>query len=135
MYHIAKDQILSGEFELADMLLKLNKLWLKSMITEEQLNELTKLAREHANPEMSNDIIKRLDDHETRLRKIEGQLTGGTVPSPEPNQEYPAWVDGRSYRKGDKVTFKGKKYLCVLNEYTDSTVWSPEAYPGYWQAV
>ncbi len=127
MYDIIKSVIQSRRFELSDMLRKIDTLWVQGNITDEQRTELINLARENADPEMSNDLAARIEDHERRLRTLEG---GGTVP---PTSEYPEYQPNRVYVKGDKVMFKGKKYICVLNEYTDKTTWSPEDYPGYWQ--
>lgn len=131
MYDIAKSVIMSKRFELSDMLKKIDTLWVQGSLTDDQKTELVDLARQNADPAMSADILARLEDIETRLRKLETGSDGGELPSPE----YPEYVSGRVYRKGDKVTYKGQKYICVLNEYTDSTTWSPEAYPVYWQEV
>lgn len=135
MYDIAKRVIERKKYNLDDMIKQLKGYRLSGDITEDQLTELIELARTNADPNTANGVWKRLADHENRLRAIEKQLADGTAPSPEEHPEYPAWVDGRAYQNGDKVTFKGKRYVCKLNEYTDSTSFSPEAYPGYWQAV
>ena len=53
MYEIIKNVIESKDYELNDMLYKINKMYIESAITEEQKNELDNLAREHANAENS----------------------------------------------------------------------------------
>lgn len=132
MYEIVKNVIESKRYELNDMIKKIDTLWIQGDLTEEQKNELTELARKNADPEMSVNVFKRLDDIEKRVRALEENKP---VAPPSGDPEYPDYVPDKVYRKGDKVTFKGKKYLCVLNEYTDSTIWSPEAYPAYWQEI
>lgn len=133
MYEIVKNVIMSTRFELSDMLRKIDVLWLQGDLTDTQKEELVKLAREKANPEMSVNVLKRLDDIEKRVRALEDNKP--VLPAPGEDPEYPNYVPDKVYRKGDKITFKGKKYLCVLNEYTDSTTWNPETYPAYWQEV
>ncbi len=135
MYDIAKRVIERKDYNLADIIQQLKGYRLSGDITDDQLTELIELARTNADPNTKDSLWKRLNDHENRLRTIEKQLADGTTPSPEPDPEYPEWVDGRAYKNGDKATYKGKRYVCKLNEYTDSTTFSPEAYPAYWQLV
>ena len=80
MYEICKNVIMSGRYELSAMLRKLDTLWLQSQISDEQKTELEQLARDHADPAMSVDLIKRIEDHETRLKVLEA---GGAAPQPE----------------------------------------------------
>lgn len=131
MYEIAKNVIMRKDYELTEMIINLKSLKLSGDITDEQLTELMQLARDMADPAMSVNVIKRLDDIETRLRVIENKLAGSSPIAP--SEEYPVFVKDKVYKKGDKVTFEGRKYICVLNEYTDSTTWSPGDYPAYWQ--
>ena len=48
-------------------------------------------------------------------------------------EEWPEWVQptgaSDAYNSGDKVTYNGKRYICLLN----NNVWSPEAYPAGWE--
>ena len=47
--------------------------------------------------------------------------------------EWPEWIQPTgaqdAYNKGDKVTFKEKHYISLI----DGNVWSPEAYPAGWE--
>lgn len=49
--------------------------------------------------------------------------------------EWPEWVQPQgaadSYQIGDKVTYKGKHYICIIA----NNVWSPEDYPAGWELV
>ena len=134
MYQICKDVILSGRFELSTMLHKLDTLWMQSQLSDEQKSELEQLARDHADPAMSADLLKRIGDHEVRLRAVETALQSGEA-VPGPSEAFPEFRQYRAYRAGDKVTFEGKHYICKLPEHTVETTWSPGAYPAYWQAV
>lgn len=134
MYEVMKSVIHSKVFELSDMLRKIDVIWLKGQITDGQRDELIKLAQDNADPVMSVNVHKQLEDHETRLRAVEEALKNGQ-PDPGPTDEYPEYQLHHAYRTGDKVTFEGKRYICQLPEHTMETTWSPKDYPPYWQAV
>ena len=93
MYELIKEVIASKSYELADMLKKIDTLWVEGKINEPQRDELIQLARENANPEESKpEVTARLTKLEfdvktldERVKKLEG---GGSV-SPEPGPEYP----------------------------------------------
>ena len=53
MYEIIKEVINSKDFELRDILYKINKMWIESAITETEKTELDSLARQNANAENS----------------------------------------------------------------------------------
>ena len=56
-----------------------------------------------------------------------------TLVPPEPDEEWPEFVQpthaGTAYQVGDKVTFRGERYVCILAH----CVWSPADYPAAWQ--
>lgn len=53
MYSIIKAVINGGNFELNDMLNKIDTMWVRSSITEDQRAELMELAQSKAKPEAS----------------------------------------------------------------------------------
>lgn len=137
MYSVIKDVIEKGDFELIDMLAKINKLWVESSLTEEERDELVSLARTNANPDNSyaenTEQIANLWEYcqqlDIRLSQLEnGQ---GTI-EPEP-EEWPEYIQPTgahdAYKVGDKVTFLGKKYICKM----DGCVWDPITYPSAWE--
>lgn len=137
MYDIIKTVILSKNYVLEDMLYKINKMWIESAITEEQKTELDKLARENANAENSyapvqeqiDEIFFILNSLDKRIKKLE------VTEKPIEPEEYPEYKQPTgahdSYKNGDKVTYKGKKYICKM----DNCVWSPDTYPQAWEEV
>ena len=139
MYDIIKSVIVSGVYELSDMLKKIDTVWLQGDISDEQRTELMEMARENADPTKSYaPLQKQIDtlfglvsDLTTRVSTIEN---GGEQPD-EPVEEYPEYVQPTgshdAYKKGDKVTYKGKHYECLV----DGCVWSPEAYPQGWKEI
>lgn len=128
MYDTIKNIINNGNYELNDILNKINVMWLQSKITEEQKEELTELARENANISNEIDIVAKLQEFDERIKALENQET---TPQAE---EYPEYVTGKWYYKDDKITFNGKKYVCIAPQGQVCT-WSPEGYPAYWQLI
>lgn len=142
MYEIIKSVIENKDYELRDMLYKINKMWIESQITEEQKTELDELARTNAKAENSyanlqeqvNTIYNELDSIKSRLSALES--TGESPEEPtEPVEEYPEYVQPTgahdAYKVGDKITYNGKKYICKL----DGCVWTPDDYPQGWEEV
>ena len=146
MYEVFKSVITSGNYELSDMLTKIDTIWIQGRITDEQMTELINLARQNADPEQSyaplenqvnalfNNVLElssKVIDLESRVTTLEG---GEPEPEPEP-EEYPEYVQPTgahdAYNTGDKITYNGKKYVCKMN----GCVWTPDAYPAGWQKV
>ena len=150
MFEIIKNVIKNKDFELKDILYKINKMYIESAITEEQKTELDSLARENAVAENSyaplqeqiNNANSRMDELEARIVKLENSESSeetGEDTEPEepigPIEEYPEFVQPTGahdcYNTGDKITYNGKKYICKMN----GCVWAPDVYPAGWEEV
>ena len=146
MYDIIKNVIESKDYELRDMLYKINKMYIESYITEAQKTELDELARTNANAENSyapvqeqiNNIYNELAQIKSQLNTLLENPEEGTEEPAEPPQttdEYPEYVQPTgahdAYKIGDKITYNGKKYICKL----DNCVWNPDEYPAGWELV
>ena len=142
MYEIIKNVIESKDYELVDMLKKINTVWIESNITDEQKQELEELARTNAKAENSyaplqkqlDNTNARIDSLEERIAKLEGETT--EEPSePVQEDEYPEFVQPTgahdAYNIGMGCTFNGEKYICLIN----GCVWDPITYPAGWQKV
>ena len=137
MYEIIKDVINFKDYELKDILYKINKMWIESAITEEQKTELDNLARENANAENSyasvqeqiNNIYTIIDKIQADIKELKGEE------EPIEPEEYPEFVQPTgahdAYNKGRKITYKGEKYICLI----DGCVWAPDVYPQGWKKV
>lgn len=135
MYEIIKNVIEKQEYDLRDILYKIAKMYIEGYITEEEKEELEEMARNNAKAENSYEktskqvekIFKELKVINKRLDKLEGKE--------ETPEEYPEYVqptgEHDSYKVGDKITFKGKKYECIY----ENCVWSPEEYPQGWKLI
>ena len=154
MYEIIKNVINTKGYELADMLYKINKMYIEAEITEEQKEELDNLARTNATAENSYapmqeqidkafkeiDLLKStveanavgLSALKDAVEKLGGKIETTIEPSKE---EYPEFVQPQgahdAYNIRDKVTYSGKKYICQMN----GCVWTPDAYPAGWKEV
>lgn len=136
MFDIIKNVILSKDFELRDILYKINKMYIESTITEEEKTELDELARTNAIAENSyasleeqvENIYSEIDSIKSRLAILEN--TEEPEEPTEPVDEYPEYIQPSgahdAYKVGDKITYNGKKYVCKL----DGCVWTPDDYPA-----
>ena len=154
MYEIIKNVINTGDYELKDFLEKINIMYIEGEITKEQKDELDNLARKNANPENSYaPLQEQIDNLYLELNTLKSTVEanargmsalkevveklGGTITEPEipVTEEYPEYKQPTgahdAYKVGDKITFEGKKYTCIL----DNCVWSPTEYPSAWQEI
>lgn len=131
MYEIIKNVIESGYFKLEDILYKISKMYIESRLSEEEKDELDTLARSKAKAENSYDIQKQFENIFARLEILENKDAEETTPV----EEYPSYVQPTgahdSYNVGEKITYNGKKYICILA----NCVWSPDTYPQGWQEI
>ena len=142
MFEIIKSVIENKDYELRDILYKINKMWIESQISEEEKTSLDELARANAVAENSyaslqeqvNTIYNEIDSLKARLSVLESTGEGTEEPT-EPVDEYPEYVQPTgahdAYHIGDKITYNGKKYICKL----DGFVWTPDDYPQGWEEV
>lgn len=141
MYDIIKSVINSGDYELESMITRIDRMYIRGKITEEEADELIKLARENVDELNSIDIAKQFADHEKRIRALEDMVMSPEHPEVPDNPdvevdpEFPQYVSNVGYINGDKVTFNGKHYVCTLPDYTEITYQSPYSYPNYWKEV
>lgn len=157
MYDIIKSVILNGNYELSNMLTKIDTIWVQSGITDEQRTELINLARTNAIPENSyaplqnqiNILFEKFDDAMNEIDTVKDRVTelekannpdigdgddDEDIETPVVD-EYPEYVQPMgahdAYNAGDKITYNGKKYICKMN----GCVWNPDAYPAGWELV
>lgn len=131
MYNVIKTVIESKDYKLEDILHKISKMYVENRLTEAEKNELDNMARSNAKVENSYDIQKQIDNLVARVEALENKNTSEETPV----EEYAEFVQPAgahdSYQAGDKITYKGKKYTCIM----PNCVWSPDAYPVGWEEV
>ena len=100
MYTIIKNVITIGNYELADILNKIDTLWITGELTNEQHDELIALARDNATPEQSyaplaqqvDALFENVAEIAAEVESLKGRVTaleGGEVTPPTPEEEYP----------------------------------------------
>lgn len=149
MYSIFKNVIESGNYELSDLLNKIDTKWLENALTDDERVELVRLARDKAIAENSYaNADKRFEDIYRQLEALRNSnemltnrvvaLEGGSVEPDVPVDEYPEYVPPTgahdAYYNGAKVTYNGKKYTCIAPNGV-AVVWNPDVMPAYWQIV
>lgn len=138
MFEIIKQVITSARYELSDILKKIDTVWIQGSLSDEEKENLVNLARTNAKPENSyaplqeqiTELYARMDELTARIEALEGD-----EPEPTPEDEYPPYKQPTgahdAYKVGDKISWNGKHYECVMN----GCVWSPDDYPQGWKEV
>lgn len=132
MYNIIKTVIENGNFELTDIIRKIDTVWFEGKISDEEKAELVEMAQGKANPQHSMDLYAKVADLDKRVKILEAQKSSETEEGTEESVEYPPHVAGTWYYNGSKCSENGKNYVCIAPVGQVCT-WSPSEYPPYWQ--
>lgn len=87
--------ILTGNYILAEMEERIQKMYVLGKLTEEEMTELLALASDHASDALQIDVVAKLKNLEDRIYALEHPV--------EP--DYPIWVPGYVTKKGETVRF------------------------------
>lgn len=139
IYEILKNAIYAKDFELVDMKNKIMSSWAYGSLTDAQRDELIADARENASAEASYQPLQdqltalgeRVKTLETKVAALESSGDSGATTTDEyPDYKQPTGSTD-AYQVGDKITYNGKKYECILA----NCVWNPDDYPDGWKEV
>ena len=140
MYDIVRQVIEAGGYDLADLTHRINVLFARGELTEEESAELLGMAQDNAKPEdQLPALTERVGALEVRVAALEeatGRPAEGTEGETEgTDPDWPPYVQPTSkdtyYDKGDQVTFDGKRYRCVKNNVANG----PDVNAKAWQLV
>ena len=137
MQKIIEKVIESKNYELSDMLRKIDTLWIQGSIDDAMRKSLSDKARNNANVQNSLNIIQKLEELDRRLKALEDATanTETEEPEEEPTETtYSEFVVGKWYYTGERITFEGKNYECIAPGNVPC-VWSPMDYPAYWKEI
>lgn len=135
MQKIIEKVIESKNFELSDMLKKIDTLWVQGKIDDDTRIILSDKARENANVQNSFDVIKKLEELDKRVKELEAKAnTEKEEETEEPKESYEEYKADKWYYTGDRVSFEGKNYTCIA-PIGVVCVWSPKDYPVYWEEL
>ena len=131
--------IRNGKYDLAVITDRINYYHAIGDLNDEEREELIGKAQHGANYAEGVELLQKITELDTRVHALESEIAlikanqgsqgtqeGQDAPSPD---EY---VPGKWYYNGDKVSFEGKVYTCIAPDGV-VCVWSPSAYPAYWQ--
>ena len=114
-----------GNYDLKTLLDRIDQYHIEGRLTDEERLDLIMQARKGAEPEY--DYAGEINALWAAVRALQQSI------SPPVEDEWPEFVQptgaGTAYQVGDKITFKGVRYVCRLPH----CVWSPADYPIGWQ--
>lgn len=136
MYEEVMKVIEAGGYDLADLLHRIDVLYVDGRLTDEEREELVEKARDNADAADSyaplEERVSALERWQVEAKDAIAELQGDT----EPAEEWPEYKAPQNaeevYHNGDKVTFKGDRYVCTAPEGKPCP-WSPTEYPAYWE--
>ena len=143
MFNIFKNILNGKDYELVDILNKIDEYYIKSKLSKEEKEELEDKARQNAIPENSYaDLQTQINDLASRISALEAKVNNQEeVKEPtESGSKYNkedfkpfATVHGAydCYNIGDKITENGKYYIAKQN----GVAWPPSVYKDAWEDV
>ena len=108
MYEVTKNVIQSGNYELTDILTKIDTMWLQGSITDSERLSLIEMARGKADPSHSYAPLQaQIDSLAQRVAVLESKYNPADPETPA--DEYPDYVQPtgahEAYYNGDKMTY------------------------------
>lgn len=126
MKELFEQVIQRREYDLKSLLTCIDQYHIEGKLTDDERQELAQAAREGATAEY--DYAGEINALWAAVRELQKE-----VAPPEPDDEWPEFVQptgaGTAYQVGDKIIFRGERYICILAH----CVWSPADYPAGWQ--
>ena len=130
--------IARGGFDLTAMLARIDEYHIEGKLDDDERDALYAVARENAKAEY--DCSAEIESLWVAMRDIRARLTileGESSEEPqEPADEWPEFTQPTgahdAYYTGDKITYKGKRYVCIMPENVACT-YSPDVYPAGWE--
>lgn len=126
-FTIFKNVITKGNYDLSNLLSRIDKYHIEGAVSDEERDELITMARAGAGVAASVDILAKIEELDRRVKAIEDGAVQET-----PNEVYEEYVAGKWYYNGNRCTFNGKNYICTAPDGV-VCVWSPAEYPAYWE--
>lgn len=141
MFETFQTIINAGGYDLDDLTQRIKTMYAMGELTEEEMKQLLEQAQTNANPDDSYaplaDRVKAIEEWETPIEERLSKLESGSSTDPsDPEESADEWPEYKqptgahdAYHVGDKITYNGKHYTCVMDE----CVWPPDTYPHGWQ--
>ena len=113
-------------YDLKTLLDRIDQYHIEGRLSDEERLDLIMQARKGAEPEY--DYAGEINALWAAVRALQQNVS-----PPTEEDEWPEFVQptgaGTAYQVGDKITFRGERYICVLAH----CVWNPADYPAGWE--
>ena len=120
--------IAQRNFDLTQMLGRIDEYHIAGKLTDAERAELVSAARSAADPASGMDIAGEIQRLWAAVRQLQGSTESTDIPVfIQPTGSHDA------YFAGDRVLFSGTVYTCVAPDGV-ACAWSPVTMPDYWQA-
>ena len=117
------------QYDLEDVLHRIDVMYAAGRLTDEERTALYALARENAKAEY--DYATEIEAIWAAIRELQASIGGSSGESDEwPAYQQPTGAHD-AYYTGDQITYNGKHDICKM----DGCVWPPDVYPAGWQEV
>ena len=121
-------------YDLEDVLHRIDVMYAAGRLTDGEREELYALARENAKAQY--DYAAEIEEIWAAIRALQASAGGSSGGSSEEADEWPEYKQPAgahdAYYTGDKITYKGKRYICVMPENVACT-YPPDVYPSAWE--
>ena len=126
MKEMFEQVIQMGNYDLKTLLDRIDQYHIEGRLSDEERLDLIMQARKGAEPEY--DYAGEINALWAAVRALQQNVS-----PPTEEDEWPEFVQptgaGTAYQVGDKITFRGERYICILAH----CVWSPADYPAGWE--
>lgn len=123
--------ISSLQYDLEDVLHRIDVMYAGGRLTDDERTALYALARENAKAEY--DYATEIEAIWAAIRELQASVGESSGGSSGETDEWPAYQQPTgahdAYYTGDQITYNGKHYICKM----DGCVWPPDVYPSGWQ--
>ena len=121
------------QYDLEDVLHRIDVMYAAGRLTDEERTALYALARENAKAEY--DYATEIEAIWAAIRELQASVGGSSGGSSGESDDWPAYQQPTgahdAYYTGDQITYNGKHYICKM----DGCVWPPDVYPAGWEEV
>lgn len=121
------------QYDLEDVLHRIDVMYAAGRLTDEERTELYALARENAKAEY--DYAAEIEAIWAAIRALQASVGESSGGSSEEVDEWPEYQQPTgahdAYYTGNKITSNGKHYICKI----DGCVWPPDVYPSAWEEI
>ena len=134
MKTIFESVIARGNYNLTDLLSKIDGYHVEGKLSDDDRDELYAKARAGALDALGYDVKAEIDALWAAVRALQGGANAGngaTEESQAPAEFVQPTGAHDAYNLGDRVTYSGRIYESIIN----GNVWSPDVYPDGWTEI